>query len=94
MAKLPSTTVMDLSAVNWNVTIDDFDSLLTYGDPAQWTTPDPSASNYSTAGPWFRGTYHKTETKGASVSLNITGEYLEAITTEMPLNWGCCVTVY
>ncbi|KJA24929.1 hypothetical protein HYPSUDRAFT_38305 [Hypholoma sublateritium FD-334 SS-4] len=75
---------MDPSAVNWNVTIDDFDSLLTYEDPAVWTTPDPSASNYSTAGPWFRGTYHKTETKGASVSLNITGPALYIYGTKGP----------
>lgn len=77
---------MDPSAVNWNVTIDDFDSLLTYEDPAVWSTPDPSASNYSTAGPWFRGTYHKTETKGASVSLNITGEFSKAVPTEFTLS--------
>ncbi|KAF9484187.1 hypothetical protein BDN70DRAFT_850238 [Pholiota conissans] len=67
---------MDTSAVNLNVTIDDFDSLLTYEDQGVWTTPDPSASNYSTAGPWLRGTYHRTESKGASVSLNITGPAL------------------
>ncbi|KAF8970708.1 hypothetical protein BDZ97DRAFT_1724941 [Flammula alnicola] len=65
---------MDSSAVNWNVTIDDFDSLLTYDDQAVWTTPDPSASGYNATGsPWLRGTYHQTHTKGASVSLNITG---------------------
>lgn len=65
---------MDPSAVNWNVTIDDFDSILTYEDPGVWTTPDPSASDYSTAGPWLRGTYHQTDSKGASVALNITGQ--------------------
>lgn len=66
---------MDLSAVNWNVTIDDFDSILTYEDQSVWTTPDPSVPNFDpTNSPWLRGTFHQTTTKGASVSLNITGE--------------------
>ncbi|KDR78299.1 hypothetical protein GALMADRAFT_224674 [Galerina marginata CBS 339.88] len=65
---------MDLSAVNWNITIDDFDSLLTYDDQSVWTTPDPSVAGFDpTNSPWSRGTYHQTTTKGASVSLNITG---------------------
>ncbi|KAF4612336.1 hypothetical protein D9613_003937 [Agrocybe pediades] len=66
---------MDPSAINWNVTIDDFDSLLTYEDQSVWTTPDPSATNYTIPAnsPWLRGTFHQTTTKGASVSLNITG---------------------
>lgn len=65
---------MDLSAVNWNVTIDDFDSILTYEDQSVWTTPDPSVPNFDpTNSPWLRGTFHQTTIKGASVSLNITG---------------------
>ncbi|KIM41838.1 hypothetical protein M413DRAFT_138966 [Hebeloma cylindrosporum] len=65
---------MDDSAVNWNVTIDDFDSLLTYEDQAVWSTPDPSATGFGTTNsPWLRGTFHETKTKGASVSLNFTG---------------------
>ncbi|PPR05431.1 hypothetical protein CVT26_011309 [Gymnopilus dilepis] len=65
---------MDPSAVNWNVTVDDFDSLLTYDDQSVWTTPDPSAQGFDASNsPWLRGTFHNTTTKGASVSLNITG---------------------
>ncbi|KAF8181035.1 hypothetical protein BJ912DRAFT_882471 [Pholiota molesta] len=75
---------MDPSAVNWNVTIDDFDSILTYEDPGVWNTPDPSASNYSTAGPWLRGTYHQTDSKDASVGLNITGPALYIYGTKGP----------
>ncbi|PPQ83210.1 hypothetical protein CVT25_004269 [Psilocybe cyanescens] len=68
---------MDLSAVNWNVTIDDFDSILTYEDQSVWTTPDPSVPNFDpTNSPWLRGTFHQTTIKGASVSLNITGPAL------------------
>jgi len=66
---------MDDSAINWNVTIDDFDSLLTYEDQAVWSTPDPSATGFDvTNSPWLMGTFHETKTKGASVSLNFTGE--------------------
>ncbi|KAF8154228.1 hypothetical protein B0H34DRAFT_81944 [Crassisporium funariophilum] len=65
---------MDSSAVNWNVTIDDFDSLLTYEDTAVWTTPDPFAPGFNPTGSgWLSGTFHETKTKNASVSLNITG---------------------
>ena len=66
---------MDASAVNWNVTIDDFDSLLTYDNQGLWQTPDPSIAGFDpTTSPWLSGTYHNTTTVGASVSLNITGE--------------------
>lgn len=66
---------MDLAAVNWNVSIDDFDSLLTYDNQAIWQTPDPSATGFNAStSPWWRGTYHETNVTGASVSLNITGE--------------------
>ncbi|KAK7445755.1 hypothetical protein VKT23_014751 [Stygiomarasmius scandens] len=65
---------MDDSAVNFNVTVDDFDSILDYPDQAAWTTPDPSSSSFSAAGSsWLMGTYHKTEEINASVSLNFTG---------------------
>jgi len=70
---------MDASAVNWNVTIDDFDSLLTYNDQAVWETPDPSAAGFDpSTSPWLRGTYHQTKSKGTFVSLNITGKQLES----------------
>ncbi|KAH7878291.1 uncharacterized protein C8R40DRAFT_1092048 [Lentinula edodes] len=37
---------MDSSAVNFNVTADDFDSVLSYPDQSIWATPDPSSSDY------------------------------------------------
>ncbi|KAF8816883.1 hypothetical protein BYT27DRAFT_7076140 [Phlegmacium glaucopus] len=65
---------MDPSAVNQNVTIDDFDSVLTYGDQAVWETPDPSAASFDpSTSQWLRGTYHETKKIGACVSLDITG---------------------
>jgi len=65
---------MDPKAVNYNITIDDFDSILTYSDQALWTSPDPSSFNYTSDGsPWLRGTYHNTTVTGASVTLNFTG---------------------
>ncbi|KAF7327082.1 hypothetical protein MKEN_00284000 [Mycena kentingensis (nom. inval.)] len=68
---------MDSTAVNTNITIDDFDSLLTYADQAAWTTPDPSKNNYSATGSeWLMGTYHTTSVVNASVSLNFTGPAL------------------
>jgi hypothetical protein len=65
---------MDPKALNYNITIDDFDSILTYSDQALWTTPDPSTFNYTSDGSaWLRGTYHNTTVTGASVTLNFTG---------------------
>ena len=47
-----------------NVTIDDFDPLIAYGDYAAWSTPDPSQNptfwNVSTevsGVPWHQGGY-------------------------------------
>ncbi|KAK7032594.1 hypothetical protein VNI00_012857 [Paramarasmius palmivorus] len=65
---------MDPSAVNTNLTIDDFDSLLTYADQSQWTTPDTFSAEYNPdSKEWLRGTYHLTEDVGAEVALNFTG---------------------
>ncbi|KAG7445512.1 uncharacterized protein BT62DRAFT_932605 [Guyanagaster necrorhizus] len=66
---------MDSSAVNANVSVDDFDSILLYSpDESVWTTPDPSSSDFDAASSqWWMGTYHATETINASVSLNFTG---------------------
>jgi len=65
---------MDASAVNVNVTVDDFDSVLSYPDKSQWQTPDPSSTSFNASGsPWLRGTYHQTDVVGASVSFNFTG---------------------
>ncbi len=66
---------MDASAVNVNVSVDDFDSILSYSpDQAPWVTPDPFSAdvNLETT-PWWLGTYHRTEQVDASISLNFTG---------------------
>ena len=65
---------MDLTAVNLNITADDFDTVLVYDDQGQWTTPDPSARGFDGNDPaYLRGTYHLTEVVGAAVRLNFTG---------------------
>ncbi|KAF8882822.1 hypothetical protein BD779DRAFT_904513 [Infundibulicybe gibba] len=65
---------MDSSAVNANVTIDDFDSILKYDVQAQWQTPDPSSPSFDPPStPWVMGTYHQTSEKNATVRLNFTG---------------------
>jgi hypothetical protein len=67
---------MDTSAANVNVTVDDFDSVLSYPDQSIWQTPDPSSTSFTANGsPWLMGTYHKTDVVGASVSFNFTGMY-------------------
>lgn len=67
---------MDASAVNINVTIDDFDAIVNYADQSQWFTPDPSSADFEAKNsPWWEGTFHKTETIGASFSLNFTGTF-------------------
>ncbi|KAJ7776816.1 hypothetical protein DFH07DRAFT_865656 [Mycena maculata] len=65
---------MDASAVNSNVTVDDFDSLLSYLDQGAWETPDPSSSSFNTStSQWLMGTYHSTNATNATVSFNFTG---------------------
>ncbi|KAI5886975.1 uncharacterized protein SCHCODRAFT_02602681 [Schizophyllum commune H4-8] len=65
---------MDSDAVNVNVTVDDFDSVLWYPNQGDWQTPDPFSADYNAdSKEWLRGTYHYTETEGASVSFNFTG---------------------
>ncbi|KAK7696438.1 hypothetical protein QCA50_001095 [Cerrena zonata] len=65
---------MDASAVNINVTVDDFDAIVNYADQSQWFTPDPSSADFDAkASPWWMGTFHKTESIGASFSFNFTG---------------------
>lgn len=71
-------TIMDRSAINVNVSVDDFDSILEYiPDQAPWTTPDPwnDPIDLKTT-PWRTGTYHRTEQVGAAVTLNFTGALL------------------
>ncbi|KAE9391128.1 hypothetical protein BT96DRAFT_925449 [Gymnopus androsaceus JB14] len=68
---------MDSSAVNINVTVDDFDSVLSYADQSVWTTPDPSSSDYNPENSeWLLGTFHKTDTVNATISFNFTGPAL------------------
>ncbi|TRM63491.1 hypothetical protein BD626DRAFT_494497 [Schizophyllum amplum] len=65
---------MDDAAVNINVTVDDFDSVLWYSQQSDWQTPDPSSADYHPeSSEWLRGTYHYTEVEGASVAFNFTG---------------------
>jgi hypothetical protein len=65
---------MDTSAVNVNVTVDDFDSVLSYPNQSDWQTPDPSSLSFNASGsPWLMGTFHKTDVVGASLSFNFTG---------------------
>lgn len=66
---------MDNSAVNINVTVDDFDSVITFQDEAQWSTPDPTKNlpfNPSSS-PWLYGTYHQTGVVNASLTFNFEG---------------------
>ncbi|KAJ7049563.1 hypothetical protein C8F01DRAFT_1183187 [Mycena amicta] len=65
---------MDSSAVNTNLTIDDFDSILSYADQSAWQTPDPSSASFDAKGSeWLMGTYHSTDVVNASVNFNFTG---------------------
>ncbi|KAJ6617316.1 hypothetical protein B0H10DRAFT_2218654 [Mycena sp. CBHHK59/15] len=59
--------------VIFNLTVDDFDSLVTYPDQSQWTTPDPSAAHDPALDVWFDGTYHNTNVSGASFSFDFEG---------------------
>jgi len=66
---------MDSTAANWNLTIDDFDSILDYADQGAWKIPDASVPDFVRSDkPVLRGTYHLTD-KDTSVSLNFTGLY-------------------
>lgn len=79
---------MDNSAVNVNVTVDDFDSVLSYPDQSVWQTPDPSSPSFNaSATPWWMGTFHKTEVVGASVNFNFTGMSRMDHIFQWVLNW-------
>jgi len=65
---------MDASAVNANVTVDDFDSVVSYADQSAWETPDPSSSSFNAnTSQWLMGTYHSTNVTNATISFNFTG---------------------
>jgi hypothetical protein len=63
-------------ATQFNLTVDDFDSVLTYANQSQWVTPDPSAPPDPALDIWFDGTYHLTNTTGASLTFDFTGALL------------------
>ncbi|ORY29306.1 hypothetical protein BCR39DRAFT_532216 [Naematelia encephala] len=67
---------------NLNVTIDDFDPLISYSDYSDWSTPDPqdhpdwfNASSSITSEVWHEATYHYTTVQGAQASFNFTGMF-------------------
>ena len=69
---------MDPSSVNQNITVDDFDSVVTYASQSDWSTPNPQLSlpfNQSNT-PWFAGTYHETTVINASFLFNFDGMHL------------------
>lgn len=71
----PHTSAMSSQAIYKNVTVDDFDSPITFDDEANWTTPDPSKHlpfNQSST-PWFAGTYHATNVTGAHFTFDFEG---------------------
>ncbi|KAF7339070.1 hypothetical protein MVEN_01983400 [Mycena venus] len=57
----------------FTLSVDDFDSLITYPDQSQWTTPDPSAAHDPANDIWFDDTYHRTNVTGASFSFGFKG---------------------
>ncbi|KIY46123.1 hypothetical protein FISHEDRAFT_60598 [Fistulina hepatica ATCC 64428] len=68
---------MDTSAVNINITVDDFDSVLSYETHSAWETPDPSSSDFDAANSqWLMGTYHKTSVVNTTLSFNFTAPAL------------------
>lgn len=79
---------MDPSALNTNVTIDDWACILNYTNPSDWQTPDPQSPPLATTlstSPWVEGTYHKTSIVNASVLLNFEGEHFCLCRATIPL---------
>lgn len=69
-------SVLNWTAVNDNVTIDNWDSILSYPDPSQWQTPNPQSPPLATilgTTPWLDGTYHQTSVVNASIGLSFEG---------------------
>ncbi|KAJ7806285.1 hypothetical protein B0H14DRAFT_2876174 [Mycena olivaceomarginata] len=62
--------------IKFNLTVDDFDSLITYPNQSHWTTPDPSAAPDPVLAIWFDSTYHRTNVSGASLSYSFKGSDL------------------
>ncbi|KAJ7191686.1 hypothetical protein GGX14DRAFT_481021 [Mycena pura] len=63
----------DVAVTKFNLTVDDFDSLITYPVQSQWTTPDPSAGRNPALAEWFDETFHRTNVTGASFSFGFKG---------------------
>lgn len=59
---------MHRSPTQFNLTVDDFDSLITYPNQSLWLTPDPSAGTNPALDIWVGERYHLTNTTGASFS--------------------------
>ncbi|KAF7303345.1 hypothetical protein MIND_00562200 [Mycena indigotica] len=59
--------------LKFNLTIDDFDSLITYPNQSHWATPDPSAGPNATLAGWFDETYHRTNITGAVFEFKFKG---------------------
>ncbi|GHJ83639.1 hypothetical protein NliqN6_0041 [Naganishia liquefaciens] len=67
-----------------NLTIDDFDPLIAYTSPIQWTTPNPqdnpswfNQTQEQTGSVWHEATYHQTSFRGAEARFNFTGDSLD-----------------
>ncbi|KAJ7243817.1 hypothetical protein B0H12DRAFT_1236301 [Mycena haematopus] len=69
----PPATMSPDSNIKFTLAVDDFDSLITYPDQSQWTTPDPSAGPDPALDIWFDATYHRTNVTGASFSFDFKG---------------------
>jgi hypothetical protein len=69
---------MDPSAVNLNLTVDDFYSVVAYKNVAAWSTPDPSAADFNPAASTFReGTGHVTSVVNESFTFEFLGELIQ-----------------
>ncbi|KAJ6617359.1 hypothetical protein B0H10DRAFT_2218687 [Mycena sp. CBHHK59/15] len=71
--------------VMFNLTVDDFDSLVTFPDQSQWTTPNPSAAHDPALDFWFDGTYHNTNVSGASFSFDFEGSFTALLPADLDL---------
>ncbi|KAG8874390.1 hypothetical protein FRB97_005951, partial [Tulasnella sp. 331] len=80
------------SAINFNVTIDDWASILNYANPSDWETPDPQSPALATT-PWLEGTWHKTGVVNASITLNFEGPAIYIFGASGPQYGSYAITV-
>jgi len=52
----------------------DFDSVVTYADQGQWSTPNPQLLSNDSVTPWKDGTYHLTNITNASLTFDFEGK--------------------